>query len=405
MENKYITISLIVVACVSLFLLSFIISQITLMPDFTDKNVQIVVSYAKDQKLKLKVKEEYSDQVKKGYIVRQSILKDTILDKNKQLIITTSLGVDMIKRYNKYQVDELGLIPIMMYHGISQSPAVYVGGNIDIDGYHRTVAAFKTDLEFYYQSGYRMIKLSDYVAGKIDVPLGKSPIILTFDDGLVNNILVTGLDSKGGIIIDPNSAVGILESFKKKYPDFNITATFFLNKWLFRQPKYNTQILKWLIEHNYDIGNHSLGHTNLDKLSNEEVSKQIGGMYQLLDTMIPGQYINIVALPFGAPNKKEHPNFNTIINGTYNGTPYQTTSTLRVGWESNYSPFSSSYDANFIKRIRAYDNNGLAFDIKMNFDILSRNRYISDGDINSIVIPKKNIRYISPANTLEVITY
>lgn len=71
-----------------------------------------------------------------------------------------------------------------------------------------------------------MIRLNDYINGIVDVELGKSPIVLTFDDGLENNIKVTGLDSDGNIIIDPNSAVGILEEFKKKYPDFNVTATF-----------------------------------------------------------------------------------------------------------------------------------------------------------------------------------
>lgn len=73
-----------------------------------------------------------------------------------------------------------------------------------------------------------MIRLNDYINGIVDVELGKSPIVLTFDDGLENNIKVTGLDSDGNIIIDPNSAVGILEEFKKKYPDFNVTATFFV---------------------------------------------------------------------------------------------------------------------------------------------------------------------------------
>ena len=140
--------------------------------------------------------------------------------------------------YREYGVDELGRVPIMMYHGIHNrlnSDTPYTGGNVDADGYQRTSEAFRADLEFYYNSGYRMIRLTDYVDGNIDVELGKSPIILTFDDGLENNIKVTGLDSKGNIIIDPNSAVGILEEYKKKYPDFNVTATFFVTAGLFNQ--------------------------------------------------------------------------------------------------------------------------------------------------------------------------
>ena len=70
-----------------------------------------------------------------------------------------------------------------------------MGGNIDRDGYNRTADAFRKDLEFYYSKGYRMVRLVDYVNGKIDVSYGKSPLVLTFDDGNSNNIRVTGLDS------------------------------------------------------------------------------------------------------------------------------------------------------------------------------------------------------------------
>ena len=52
------------------------------------------------------------------------------------------------------------------------------------------------------KKGYRMIRLDDYINGKVDVEYGKSPIILTFDDGNEDNIKVTGLDDNGNIIID-----------------------------------------------------------------------------------------------------------------------------------------------------------------------------------------------------------
>ena len=78
--------------------------------------------------------------------------------------------------YKQYKVDELGEVPIMMYHGVhnkKSSDTNYIGGNVDKDGYTRTAEAFRNDLEFYYQNGYRMIKLSDYINGKIDVEYGK----------------------------------------------------------------------------------------------------------------------------------------------------------------------------------------------------------------------------------------
>jgi len=293
--------------------------------------------------------------------------------------------------YINNSVNELGEIPIMMYHGIhnkTNSETDYTGGNVDKDGYQRTVEAFRNDLDFYYNSGYRMIRLNDYVDGNIDTELGKSPLIITFDDGLENNIIVEGLDKKGEIIIDPNSAVGVLEEYKKKYPDFNVTATFFVNGGLFQQEEYNEKILNWLVDNGYDVGNHTYTHVNFSKVNGDQSEREVGSVYKILDEIIPGKYVNIIALPFGSPYNLEHANMPHIFKCTYEGKTYETKSALRVGWKAESSPFASDFNPKFLKRIRAYDNNGVEFDIEMNFKLLESTRYISDGNIDSIVIPQ-----------------
>lgn len=310
--------------------------------------------------------------------------------------------------YIEYKVDESGEIPIMMYHGIQNkknSETEYIGGNIDKDGYQRTSEAFMNDLEFYYQNGYRMIRLNDYIDGNINVELGKSPIILTFDDGLTNNIKINGLDENGALIIDPNSAVGILESFKQKYPDYNVTATFFINGGLFSQPEYNNQIITWLIENGYDIGNHTYSHVNFSKVDSNKTAEEVGKLYNLLDNIIPDKYINVVALPFGSPYKLEHENMNYLFKSNYDGKEYITKGALRVGWKSESSPYHVDFNPKFLKRIRAYDNNGVEFDIEMNFKLLEDTRYISDGQNNKIVIPKNKQELIQNIYMDELIIY
>lgn len=352
------------------------------VPNFINKDLQEVETYCNKNKINLKIEKKYSDDVLENKIIEQDIS-----DNNIKVIV--SLGTNMEELYQKYNVNELGKIPIMMYHGIQDiDNNKYIGGNIDKDGYQRTAKAFKEDLEFYYKNGYRMIKLSDYVNGVIDVELGYSPIVITFDDGLSNNIKVIGRDSNGKIIIDPNSAVGIMEEFKNKYPDYNVTATFFISNNLFNQSAYNEEILLWMIEHNYSIGNHTISHASLDSITEEQLQKEIGNMYQKLESIIGNNYIPVVSLPFGKPYFKEHSNFKYILNGTYNNKDYQTLATLRVGWESELSPFNKSFDKTYLKRIRAYDNNGLDFDIKYNFNILEKTRYISDGNKDTVVIKK-----------------
>lgn len=347
----------------------------------------------------------YDLEILEGQIISQNKKAGEKLRRHEKIEITISKGINY-QVYIDNNVNELGRIPVMMYHGIidkTNEETSYTGGNVDKDGYQRTYEAFISDLEFYYQSGYRMISLIDYVNGVIDCELGKSPIVLTFDDGLTNSLKVLGLNEDGSLIIDPHSAVGILESFKAKYPDYNVTATFFINGGLFKQTAYNDKIIAWLINHGYDIGNHTYSHADLTKTTEEETIKEIGRMYKLLETKTK-DYVPIVALPYGTPYSSTHVNFKHILSGTYDGFNYQTLSTLRVGWESDYSPFSTSFNPNFIKRIRAYDNNGNDFDIAYNFKFLESRRFISDGNAKTITIKKGNEAKVNTTN-LKIISY
>ena len=379
-----------------------------LMLNLIGKSINEVEEYSKENDLVLNITYEYNETVEKDKVIEQSINENTKINKNDTLDIIISLGVLDKEQLKKDNINELGNIPIMMYHGIENmkdSETKYIGGNIDKDGYNRTTESFREDLEFYYNKGYRMIRLNDYVNGKIDTEYGKSPIVLTFDDGNENNLKVTGLDENGNIIIDPNSAVGILEEVKKKYPDFNVTATFFVNDSLFNQPEYNEKILKWLVDNGYDVGNHTKGHTNFSNVDTNKTQEVVAHVYKQLDSIIPDQYVKIVALPFGSPYSKIHKNYNYILNGTYEDYSYETIAALRVGWESEVSPFNKNFDKTFLKRCRAYDNEGKDFDIEMNFRILENKRYISDGNSNTIVASSSNESLVNNINNLEVIYY
>lgn len=377
------------------------------MPLVVNKNISSIDDLVKNSKLILEKVYEYSDELEKDFIISQSITEGETVNKGDKLVITVSLGKLDKEKLAQDNINELGRVPVMMYHGIvnkKSSETSYTGGNVDKDGYNRTVEAFKEDLEFYYQNGYRMIRAIDYVNGIIDVPYGKSPIVLTFDDGNTNNIKVNGVTLDGEIIIDENSAVGVLESFKKKYPDFNVTATFFVNGSLFQQSEYNEKILKWLVENGYDIGNHTKTHVNFSDASTKESEEEVGFVYNKLDSIIPDKYVKLVALPFGSPYKKTHANFSHIINSNYNGINYETVSTFRVGWMPDYSPFSKDFDKEFIMRVRAYDNNGVDFDIEASFRILEKNRYVSDGNADTIVIKESDASYLNDT-ILKVISY
>ena len=375
-----------------------------LMPKLGDINE--VNNIIEKYNLNANITYEYSNSIKKDNVISQSIKEGEEIKNGNGIDVVISLGIDKEKLASD-NINELGKVPIMMYHGIRErtsSSTGTIGGNVDKDGYNRTPDAFRSDLEFYYENDFRMIRLIDYVNGKVDTEYGKSPIILTFDDGNADNIKVTGLDENGDIIIDKNSAVGILEEFKKEHPDMNVTATFFVNGGLFEQPEYNKKIIKWLVDNGYDVGNHTQSHLDIKSSSSDKVQKEIVYVYNKLEELIPGKYVNIIALPFGSPYSKTHENYKYVLSSTYDDKTYTTVAALRVGWEPEVSCFNKDFDATFLKRCRAYDNNGTNFDIEMVFNNLEKTRYISDGNIDTIVVKESDSNRV--INTeLEIITY
>ena len=376
-----------------------------LMPKLSD--ITEVNTITTKYELKANITYEYNDEIEKDKVISQSIKEGSEITKGSNIDIVISLGKLDKEKLASDNINELGKVPIMMYHGIREKTASSTGstgGNVDKDGYNRTPEAFREDLEFYYEKGYRMVRLEDYIHGNVDVEYGKSPIILTFDDGNEDNIRVTGLDEDGNIIIDKNSAIGILEEFKKKHPDVPVTATFFVNGGIFNQEKYNEKIVKWMIENGYDIGNHTQTHLDIKKSTAENVQKEIVYVYNKLEELIPGKYVKIIALPFGSPYTKEHENYKYVLSSTYDGKTYETEAALRVGWEPEVSPYDKNFDKTFLKRCRAYDNNGKDFDIEMVFNMLEKNKYISDGDPNTIVIKETDESKIETTDK-KVITY
>ena len=383
-----------------LVLLGVIVSIIVIINSLTKSSDEIITADVIDSYVGKKIEVLEQDfqgndwEIEREYQFNNKYEKDEIFSitlDNQKVKVVVSKGKPDDNYYREKKINELGNVPIMMYHGIIDTQEnTYTGGNVDKNGYNRTVKAFKEDLEFYYKQGYRMIRLSDYINGKIEVSEGLSPIILTFDDGDKNNFNVLGRNENGTLNIDPNCAIGILEEFKRTHEDMNVTATFFVMAGIFNQSSYNKEILEWLIDHGYDVGNHTTTHPDFTTITTTKTQEVVGKMYQKLDELIPSKYVHIVALPFGSPYKTTHANYPYILKGNYEGYSYETESTLRVGWEPEVSPFSKNFNREFLKRCRAYDNNGKDFDIEMVFKNLENTRYISDGDINTIVIKESD---------------
>ncbi len=280
--------------------------------------------------------------------------------------------------YLSIRPNEMGKIMILMYHVIGDSEGEW----------SRKRNNFKRDLEVLYEKGYRLISLRDYISNNIDIEAGCTPVVITFDDGTQGQFNI--IQNNGNNTIDPKCAVGILEDFYKKRPDFGLKATFFVYYPVpFRQKDLVEYKFKYLVERGMDIGNHTYGHANLGQLDAAGIQEQLGRMALETEKYLPGYNVNTLALPYGANAKEQYREY--VQRGEYEGFEYQNDIVLLVGSNPAPSPVDKKLDLRRVPRVRATDDPAIStgmYDWLDYFDKNPHERYISDGDPNTVVIPR-----------------
>jgi peptidoglycan/xylan/chitin deacetylase (PgdA/CDA1 family) len=269
------------------------------------------------------------------------------------------------------KANEAGKVMILMYH--------VIGADKESD-WAQTTANFRRDLQMFYDQGYSLISLKDFVNNNISTPAGKTPLVLTFDDGTVGHCRYIETED-GTRKIDPECAAGILLEFGSTHPDFGHTATFFVNN----DPPFSQRgwqdKLRELVELGFDIGNHTNTHAKLNKLSAEEVQKELAGIPKLVEETVPGYQVTSMALPYGLSPQ----DYNLAVQGTYDGYTYHHQAVLRVGANPALSPVVQGFDPTRLPRVMASTvelEKWLAY-----FQKNPGQRYISDGNPQTIAIP------------------
>jgi peptidoglycan/xylan/chitin deacetylase (PgdA/CDA1 family) len=271
--------------------------------------------------------------------------------------------------------NELGRIMILEYHKIDYPE----------ERWTRTPENFRKDLEALYARGYRLQSLSALLEGRVTVPAGTTPVVLTFDDSSPGQFRY--VESNGTLEIDPKSGIGVLEAFIKERPDFGRAATFFVlpganppNR-LFNQPEHVTRKLRWLVDSGYEIGNHTLWHANLGKYDEAVVRGQLADAQLWVQKHLPDYKLRSLALPHGVYPKQ----VDWAVTGTAKGTTYRHEGILMVAGGAAASPFAAKFDPTHVPRIQALDR-----DLKewlAHFDKNPNDRFVSDGDPSTITIP------------------
>ena len=272
------------------------------------------------------------------------------------------------------RADELGAVPVLMYHQIVADPQSV---------YDRTPQEFRAELERLARAHYVPVTAHEFSSGHIDVPAGTHPVVLTFDDSTASQF---HLDHRGRPA--RGTAVAILQDITKEHPHFRATATFFVNADPFAV-RGGRRPLRWLAAHGYEIGNHTLHHTSLGTVGAAAVQRAVAANQKAIAGAVPELEVHSLALPNGSMPKQRK----LAMKGASDGMRYSYDGVYLVGAGPAPSPFAKKFDGNAIPRIRS--GGPRRPDARFTSDAwLSRladgtvARYTSDGDPDRVSFPK-----------------
>lgn len=236
----------------------------------------------------------------------------------------------------KYQPNEAGAIMVVMYHRVLSKES-----ESDLN---RRPETFRRDLETLHSKGYFPVSALELVENTMQVPAGKTPIVLSFDDALPSQFkLVTGADGKPHI--DPDCAVGIMESFHKKYADWPEKATFFVlpgggrNAEPFGQADSVARKFKYLSGHGYEVANHTTTHPNMRRMDGATIQKELAGALKSIKEVAPDATMSTFALPYGKlPKDKAARKY--LQAGESDGQKYSHKAVFLAAWRPVLSPIT-----------------------------------------------------------------
>jgi hypothetical protein len=252
-----------------------------------------------------------------------------------------------------------------------------------VGDFDQTPAEFRTELEQLWKRGFTPIAVSGLLDGRIDVPKGKSPVVMTFDDATKEQLT---LNASGRP--KPDTALGIMFAFARTHPGFDPHGTFYVNRDPFGVQD-GAKLMRWLDEHGFELGNHTYDHRPLRTLDDQAVQKELTLGASVIEDALPGYRIRSLALPLGSMPQDAK----LAVRGSWHGHAYGPYAVLLVGANPSPSPFSSSFDPTAIPRIRS---SHLPYRGQQDFtveywlgdlDAKPGSRYVSDGDPAKITAP------------------
>ncbi|HEY9898889.1 MAG TPA: putative glycoside hydrolase [Pantanalinema sp.] len=286
--------------------------------------------------------------------------------------------------------NELGRVPVLEYHRFGPKE----------DRWTRTYDNFRKDLAWLHANGYVTVNAKDLADGKLEVPAGKKPVVFTFDDATAEQFKFlhdaggkVRRDAKGQPMVDPQSAVGIMDAFYAQHPDFGRAGTFYVLPNPFEVAAESGDKLRYLLATGREVGNHTYNHGMLKKMSpNQITNEMVKAQNEVVHALGRSYSFSTLALPFGIYPKDEA-GTQAVIAGGAQGQAYRHTAVFLVGADPSPSPFDKKYNAMKVPRIQAIDDEWKrhfrrpAGFVGVNEEAFRP--YVSDGNPATVTFPSK----------------
>ena len=291
-------------------------------------------------------------------------------------------------RGEKLKANEIGHIPVVMYHSIDEPHTKYDAHGLNIHG-----ETFRKHLHMMAKAGWYPMNARDlYLPEKLQaVPAGMTPVALTFDDARGSQFRYL----KDGSL-DPNCVVGILEAFHKKFGEkWPRAGTFFAlprssyNPTPFWQPGLEKKKCQWLVSNGYELSNHSYAHVFMSKMNASQVREAVWGCVRDIRKLAPDATMDTFCVPYGA-YPKDKSTWPVILKDPQGR--YQNKVAFKAWGDESFAPLDKRFDPKIVDRIGV--DNGYFEHVFARLE-KSGKLYVSDGDPETTCVPRTWETYVA----------
>ncbi|MDO4690129.1 MAG: polysaccharide deacetylase family protein [Fusobacterium sp.] len=180
-------------------------------------------------------------------------------------------------------------VPILMYHRVINSSE-----NEGVHGTYIYENSFREHMKYLKDNNYEPITFKDFekISWRKRFDLNKKYIIITFDDGYVDNF-----DLAFPILKEFNFKATIFLMAESTYNEWDVEAS---NEKKF--PLMTKEMILEMQEYGIEFGAHTFNHPKINKISEKEIEQQVICCKKILEEKI-GQNIISFAYPYGILNE------------------------------------------------------------------------------------------------------